>query len=572
MNSEHRMHKRRTGIAGLDSATGGGLPHAGATLVLGTAGSGKTVLGLQILAIAAARGQGGLLVSFEESTAQMERDAASFDWGAELIDSPRTEFIDARTPAEAHANGQFDLSGLAAILEHRSKALEAHWIVLDGIDRLLCLQPDVHAAIEQISLLSEWCEARNISLILTGKVHNSDFIQPAYIEGIEFMLSTVLVLSTEVRKGRLNRRFRIAKYRGSSHLTDEVALVMNDSGLHLPYDDHHSLTPEAACSERIGSGIPRLDALLSGGIFRGSTVLISGQPGTAKTTLAASFAHAAAVRGERALVVSFDELADRITRNLASVGIHLQPRVDTGLLRIEHRDAWRALIEEHYIALRELLQQYQPQLLVIDPISALFKANSLEEASNTIERLIDEARARGVTCILTSLNETDQPSIEATRSQASTLADVWITLDYSTHGGERNRSLSIVKARGTGHSNQVRELRLSEDGIALEDIYQYGSDVLMGTARMQKESEERHREQLAQAAQAQRQRELAQRLEDAEQRVAQAQAEAEQLRKDISRELAQSQSAAAMASEHRADVLGRRGTRAEQQRDSGGMQ
>lgn len=572
MSDAHRLHKRRTGIAGLDNATGGGLPRAGATLVLGTAGSGKTVLGLQVLAMAAARGEGGLLVSFEESVAQMQRDAASFSWGAALLASEHSEFLDARTPTEARANGRFELSGLIAILEHRCSSLKAQWVVLDGIDRLLCLQPDVHVAVEQIGLLGEWCEAHDISLILSGKVHDTAFIQPAYIEGIEFMLSTVLVLSTEVRKGRLNRRFRIAKYRGSSHLTDEIALVMNDEGVHLPYDGHGSLTPVAASNERIGSGVDRLDTLLGGGIYRGSTLLISGQPGTAKTTLAASFANAAAARGERVLLISFDELADRITRNLGSVGMQLGPHLDAGLLRMEHRDAWRALIEEHYIVMRELIADHDPQLLVIDPISALFKANSLEEASDTIERLIDDARARGVTCILTSLNETDLPSIEATRSQASTLADTWITLDYSMHGGERNRALSIVKSRGTAHSNQVRELRLSERGIDLIDIYQYGSEVLMGTARLQKESEEHGRARAAVEAQQQRQRELTQHLAEVEREAEQSQAEAARLRAQIERELGELRASAERAREHRAEVRQRRGGDEEQRANAGDRQ
>jgi circadian clock protein KaiC len=563
MTDDHRLHKRATGIRGLDTATAGGLPRAGATLVLGTAGSGKTVLGLQILAMAAERGEGGLLLSFEESSAQMQRDAASFVWGEALIKSAHTEFIDARTPAGTRANGSFDLSGLTAVLAHRSEALQAHWIVLDGIDRLLCLQPDVREAVEQISALGDWCEARDISLILTGKVNSSNFMQPAYIEGIEFMLSTVLVLSTEVHKGRLNRRFRIAKYRGTGHITDEIALVMNDHGVHLPYDGHRNKEPEAASTERLSTGIQRLDSLLGGGLYRGSTALISGQPGTAKTTLAASIANAAAARGERALLVSFDELPDRITRNLASVGMDLAPHVQSGLLQMVNRDAWRALIEEHYIAIGELIASYQPKVLVIDPISALFKANSMEEASNTIERLIDNARAQGITCILTSLNETDQPSIEATRSQASTLADTWLTLDYSVYAGERNRSLSIVKSRGTAHSNQVRELLLNAEGISLANVYQYGSEVLMGTARLQKESEEQLRERRLAETQQQRQRELQQQLHEAEHQAERAQAEAQRLRQAIELERTEEQSAASLVREHQQEILRQRGTREE---------
>lgn len=218
--------------------------------------------------------------------------------------------------------------------------------------------------------------------------------------------------------------------------------------------------------------------------------MISGQSGTSKTTLGAAFVAAVAKRGERALLVSFDEFARQIVRNVATLGIDLQSPIDSGHLKVVARASWDSLVEEHYMALMNLLDDFQPDCLVIDPASALLKSSDAESAFLALERLLAVTRTRGITTMLTSLSEADDPFSESSLSHASTLADNWIVLRYQINAGERNRSLSVVKSRGTGHSNQVREMLLSSEGVDLADTYPFGSEVLMGTARLQKESEE----------------------------------------------------------------------------------
>jgi len=556
--AEGQLVKRATGLAGLDAVTHGGLPAGGATLVLGEPGSGKTVLGLNLVACALERGEAALFVSFEESREQVLRDAASFRWGADLAASERWRLVDARPDPDTQAAGSFDLEGLLAGIGSYCEALGATWIVIDGIDRLLRLDPDARSAVNHVSRLNDWCREQGITLLLTGKRIDRDSSQPAYLEGIEFMLDTVLVLATELVHRRLNRRFRIAKYRGNAHTTDELAVVIDDDGFQVPYDDVPPAEVAAASSERVSTGVARLDKVLGGGPYRGSTVLISGQPGTAKTTLAVGFARAAAERGERALYVSFDEFSDRIVRNVASVGIDLQPAIDAGHLHIRTREAWRALIEEHYLRIQALIDELQPDCLVLDPVSALLKANSAETAFVTTERLIGQAAARGITTVLTSLVGREDPTAEGTLSHVSTLADTWITLAYHVRGGERNRSLSVVKSRGSAHSNQVRELLLSGEGVDLADIYQYGSEVLMGTARLQKESEQAADNQQQRAERLRRKRQLERELEQARMRSAEAESETERLADELERERQAEVDADHEAAAHRDAVMQRR--------------
>jgi len=532
-NSESTLQKRKTGIRGLDEVTRGGLPAAGATLITGTPGAGKTVLCLQILANSIQAGNGAVFLSFEESRLQIASDAASFLWADVLLGSDLFTVVDARQSNDVSGAGEFDLDGLLALIDRYTGKVNAHWIVLDGIDHLLRMNPAESPLSGHFHKLNDWCRERQLSLLLTAKATNQVTAWPLYLEGVNFLLDCVINLSADQHGTRLNRRFRIMKYRGTGHITNELPLVIDSQGLHLPYADTPEFRAEPAVNERCSTGIERLDEILGGGIYRGSTTLISGQPGTSKTTLAAGIAHTAAERGERVLYVSFDEMAERFVHNLTSVGIRLTPHIKAGRIQLNMREAWRYLVEEHYIAISQIMNDMQPDWLVIDPVSALIKAASVEGAHISTERILGDARARGASIVLTSLSLTDAPENEGTLSHASTLADTWISLSYNIRGGERNRALSIVKSRGTAHSNQVRELLLASDGIDLADVYQFGTEVLMGTARYQKQMEEEYAETRREQDADYRQRTLNYELEKARRQIAAAQDEEKRLKAEL---------------------------------------
>jgi circadian clock protein KaiC len=488
-----QLQKRATGIPGLDALTHGGLPDSQATLIIGRPGTGKTVLALQILANAIARGEGGVFVSFEESPRQVLRNADSFLWGDTLCQSDNWCSIDARMQPGVQSAGAFDIDGMIAMLEVKAAQFDKPWVAIDGIDQLLRYQPNVNLAVDQVRRLNEQCSQNGWTLLLSGK-EGGDPMSPQYLEGVEFMLPTTLVLSAVMTDQMLHRHIRIAKYRGSSHNPNEVSMVMNDHGIQLPYQAYSAGEPDTdATTERVSTGIERLDELLAGGPYRGSSTLISGRPGTAKSTISASFAEAAAKRGERVLYISFDEVQAPFVRNLAGVGINLQPHIDEGRIRFVSRGTWSSLVSEHVLEIQRQVEDFDPQLIVIDPFSGMLKANSSVEPRVTSELVVAMLRARGITTVLTSLTDENDLEAESTVANASTTADTWIVLDYNERAGERNRSLSIVKSRGSGHSNQQRELLLSSEGIDLADVYEFGTDVLMGTARRQKEGEQKAR-------------------------------------------------------------------------------
>jgi circadian clock protein KaiC len=248
--------------------------------------------------------------------------------------------------------------------------------------------------------------------------------------------------------------------------------------------------------------------MLGGGYYRGAAVLLSGAPGTAKTTLCGSFVLAACQRGERALYVGFDESSHEIVRNLRSVGIDLAPYLGSGLLHMQSIRSSLTGSEEHIGSLRNLLDLHKPQCFVIDPLSAIINLDADATRRRMPEQLLALTKAAGITLVCSSLLASNDALSEGSSIQVSTVADTWIHISYAVLGGERNRALTIIKSRGTEHSNQVRELILSSKGITLADVYSADGEVLMGTARWQKEAAELAAEVLKKADVEQKRREL----------------------------------------------------------------
>jgi len=254
-------------------------------------------------------------------------------------------------------------------------------------------------------------------------------------------------------------------------------------------------------SERVSSGVTRMDTMLGGGYYRGASVLITGFPGTAKTTLSGAFAEAACARGERTMFVSFDSDGSEVMRNLTSVGIRLARFVKNGTLRMVSARTITGSAETLLVRMKTLAKEHKARCVVIDPVSTFSKAGNELTAHAVAERLIDWSKAEGITLVCTSLlDEMSSQANGGTPLQISTLADTWIHLNYLVQAGERNRGMSIIKSRGTAHSNQVREMILSDNGVTLADIYTAGGEVLMGTMRWQKESAERVALEVAEVA------------------------------------------------------------------------
>jgi circadian clock protein KaiC len=309
---------------------------------------------------------------------------------------------------------------------------------------------------------------------------------------MQFMVDCAVILNHSMIEGMSQRNLRVQKYRGSSFDENESPFLISASGFEVDATRSVTSVDPKRGNERISSGVKRLDTMLGGGYYRGANVLITGFPGTAKTTLAGAFAQAACRRGERTLFVSFDSNASEVIRDLASVGIRLERFVKNGQLRMSSARSITRNVESYLWRVKTLATEHRARCLVIDPMSVWSKSGAESTAHGVAERLTDWAKASGITLLCTSLLDESAAKRDGGASmQAWTLADTWIQLSYLVQAGERNRGLSIIKSRGTAHSNQVRELILSDTGVTLTDAYTAGGEVLMGTLRWEKEGAER---------------------------------------------------------------------------------
>jgi circadian clock protein KaiC len=480
--------KKLTGIRGFDDISHGGLPDCRITTILGGPGAGKTVFAMQtIVNRFATTGESSVVVTFEEPVAAIKRNMASFDWPIDGLTHPGLTFIDAQIPRDALIAGAFDLNALLAGLTALRGECKAMTVVFDGLDMLLGGLRDEALEQQELIRLNDWVRDSEVSAIITVKSFGNSDRDQLRSNFIQYITDCVIVLNSKFSDTTSSRSLRITKFRGSGFAANPVPFVIARAGIDvLALKSTRSDYP--TFTDRVSSGIPRLDLLLGGGYTRGSSILISGSPGTSKTSLSANFAAAACARGEKALFVSFDETGAQIVANMKSIGLDLARHVKSRQLIMASLLSNGRSPEEHFVSIRDLMEQHHPSCLVVDPLSALLMTEyPFTEVIS--ESLIDTAKASGITVLCTSLLGQVSGEVELSASHVSTIADTWIHVSYVAEAGERNRALTIIKSRGTGHSNQVRELLLSAEGVRLEDVYIAEGRVLMGSARAQKEAD-----------------------------------------------------------------------------------
>jgi len=410
----------------------------------------------------------GVLMSFEETAEELEANAHSLGFDLRKLSRNRQLVID-HVHIDRSAlveSGEYDLEGLFIRLGHAIDRIGAKRVVLDTIELLFSGLSDTFVLRAELGRLFRWLKNRKITAIVTGE-RAGDQLTRHGLE--EYVSDCVILLDQRVTEQNATRRIRILKYRGSAHRANEFPFLIDDQGVSvLPIS---SLGLEyAASTERVSSGVAGLDEMLSGdGYFRGNSVLVSGTAGTGKSSLAAHFASAACQRGERCLYFAFEESASQITRNMRSIGIDLEPWMRRGLLRVHAQRPTAHSLEAHLAAMRRLVDEWQPRVVIVDPVTNLGAVGSNTEVKTMLARLIDFMKSRQTTALFTSLSDAGEAA-ERTDVAVSSLMDVWILLGNPEANGERTRGIQIVKSRGMAHSNQVREFMMTSHGFSLMDV------------------------------------------------------------------------------------------------------
>jgi circadian clock protein KaiC len=515
-----------TGISGFDEVTGGGLPQGRPSLVCGSAGCGKTLFAMEFLVRGAVEfGEPGVFVAFEETERDLVENVASLGFDLEELSRKKLLALDHITVdrSQSEEAGEYDLEGLFVRLGFAIDSIGAKRIVLDTLETLFGGLANEAILRSELQRLFRWLKDKGVTAVITAERGDGTLTR----QGLEeYVSDCVILLDHRVNEQVSTRRLRIVKYRGSLHGTNEYPFLIDEDGITVMPLTSTTLD-HATLNERVPTGVSELDQMLSGeGLYRGSSVLLSGTSGTGKSSLASHFANATCSLGERCLYFAFEESPSQIVRNMRSIGLDLSKHLDADLLRIVSARPSHYGLEMHLATILREINRFSPRSVIIDPITTFVAAGSAADSQAMLVRLVDLLKERGITAYFTSLTQ-GNGELEATEVGMSSLMDTWLFVRAIETNGERNRLLYVLKSRGMAHSNQVREFLITSFGIRLADVYLGPQGVLTGSARMAREEQERA-DSAALAQNAIRQRALAERRATAiEAQIAALQAELE---------------------------------------------
>lgn len=357
--------------------------------------------------------------------------------------------------------GDYDLEGLFVRLDHAVRQVNARRVVLDSIDSLFAGVPDEAILRAELRRLFAWLKDRDLTTLITAERGPGGLTR----HGIEeYVSDCVILLDQRVDDEIATRRLRIVKYRGSGHGGNEFPFLIDDDGIAvLPVT---SLGLEHQVSrERVSTGVEGLDAMLGGeGFYRGSSVLLSGGPGTGKTSIGAHFAAAACRRGEQAVIFSFEESEPQLVRNMGTIGIDLQTPIQDGLLTVQALRPTSQGLEMHLARMLHLVQSVRPSVAVVDPLSALQASGTGGQSRSMVLRLIDYIKSLGITALYHSIDRDE----DTTDVDISSLTDTWIALENIRGEADLARRVFVVKSRGMDHSADVRKLAIGSDGLKVD--------------------------------------------------------------------------------------------------------
>jgi circadian clock protein KaiC len=546
------LPKAATGIEGLDEITGGGLPRGRPTLVCGSAGCGKTLLAMEFLVRGATQfGEPGVFLAFEETAEELAENVRSLGFDLEDLAGQNKLLVDYVhvERSEIEETGEYDLEGLFIRLGFAIDSIGAKRVVLDTLEVLFGGLQNESILRAELRRLFRWLKDRGVTAVITGERGEGALTR----HGLEeYVSDCVILLDHRLSDQLATRRLRVVKYRGSIHGTNEYPFLIDERGIEVLPVTSLGLTHEAS-TERVSSGVPGLDDMLDGqGFYRGSSVLVSGKAGTGKTSLGAHFVDAACRRGERCVYFAFEESRSQVVRNMRSIGLDLQPWVDKGLLLFNASRPTLHGLERHLVIMYKTIREFQPRAVVVDPITNFLAVGDEEEVKSMLMRLIDFLKLHQVTALFNSLIHGD--FTEQTEVGVSSLMDAWLLLRENEVSGERNRTIYVLKSRGMAHSNQLREVLLTGQGIRLVDPYLGSEGALTGAARLAQEAREKAAAMARQQEVERRRRELARKREALEARLEALRLEFEAEQEETERIIAQEEAREARLLDDRQDM------------------
>ena len=485
-----------TGCPGLDHVLAGGLPEGRSTLVSGTAGSGKTVLGLQFLHDGARDfDQAGVFLTFEERPAQLRLNAASLGFDiATMEEQGKWTFVDAsyNPDRDEQQVGPFDFGALLLRLRHAVESTGAKRVTLDSIGAVFTRYQDATTVRRELMRVTELLRELGVTAIVTSE-RAEEYGQIGRHGVEEFVCDNVMVLRNALEQETRRRTIEVLKMRGVYHLTGEFPFtIVPRSGIVVITLENTALNAPSA-DERIHSGLAELDEMCNGGMFRDSINLVSGATGTGKTLLVSEFTRGGASRGERSLIFSFEESRSQLFRNAGGWGMDFAGLEAQGLLRIEAAYPEISSLEDHLVRIKTIVEEYKPHRIAIDSLSALERIAPERSYREFLIGLTAYIKHCQVAALLTSSARNLLGATSVTDAHISTLTDMIMLLRYVEIGGAVRRGFMVLKLRGSTHDKQIHEFVIGSNGMKIGAPFRDVTGILAGSPqRVAALSEEYH--------------------------------------------------------------------------------
>ena len=456
-----------TGIPWFDTITEGGLVKGRPVLVVGTAGTGKTIFGLQYLATGAGQfGEPGVLVTFEEVPEDIVRNADSFGWDLSgLVASGQLSVVDASP--DAASDGDFDFAALVDELQEAVRSTGAKRLVLDSIGALFPQFRDSLVVRKGLRHIVDALRPLGVTTVISAE-RNDEYGPIGRFDVEDFVVDGIVVLRNPLERRTRSRTIEVLKMRGATHMSGEYPFtIRDDAGIEVIPRPVFELRQEAS-SKRVTTGNEKLDRMCAGGFFTDSVVLVTGSTGTGKTLLGCEFINAAAASGERALYLSFEESRNQLLRNAASWGIDLGAHEQSGNLRLEFRRPERMLLENLLLEVRGLVDEFKPNRVVVDGLTSLERASLPNTFREFTVSVVSFMKERDIVVVFTNTDPLGNVETQAyDESHISTMTDGIVMLRYIETRGGLKRGLMVLKMRGTSHDTAVHEFRITDDGLEI---------------------------------------------------------------------------------------------------------
>ncbi|MBF0399910.1 MAG: circadian clock protein KaiC [Magnetococcales bacterium] len=498
--STNALEKLPTGIEGFDHITMGGLPKGRTCLVVGSSGSGKTILGMEFIYRGITNfGRKAICVSMEERIPDLVRNVQRMGWPLEdLVANGSLRFIDASPdPIPLETAGNYDLSGLLIRIEHLVEQTGAELLVLDSIGSLFDQFHDSSVVRNEIFRIIDALRNMGITSMVTAeRLDEYGRISRHGVE--EFVSDTVIILRNVLKEEKCRRTIQVLKMRGDIHYKGEYPFTINAPiGISILPLSARELK-QSSSTTRISFGNQTLDTMSGGGLFRDSIFLVSGPTGGGKTLLATTFAAEGCRRGEKVLLLAYEESHAQLLRNAQSWGLDFQKWEEDGLLRVICQYPESMGLEDHLLLIQREIESFRPRRLIMDSVSAMERVAQVRFFREFVIGLTSFAKQEEVCSLFTSTTPKLSGGDSITEAHISTITDAILLLRYVEINGILRRGVAIIKMRGSQHDKQIREFTIDNNGLHIGKPFANVQNIILGIPTASPPSEEEQLETMFQ--------------------------------------------------------------------------